>query len=209
MGCIQSKWAINFCVKGKIKRGPRFQALMQPRFSGQVCGSWRCQIKWKLLFGEHVQIPYQLWKIYWRGKWCCLRSACSSCKSEPEILLHARWSCRKSRNINQVWGPDFDGLRIAGNTLTSFADLFSLTSSNAVGLELFAMICWTIWNWRNKCRIKEATAPLDKLFDFAKQHLREFQQQCVKQILQQPPKNSVWKPLDPGLLKTNFDGLKI
>ncbi|KAK7858173.1 hypothetical protein CFP56_013818, partial [Quercus suber] len=68
----------------------------------------------------------------------------------------------------RVWGLDFDGLRIAGNTLTSFANLFSLTSSIAVGSELFAMICWTIWNRQNKCRMKEDTATLDKLFDLAK-----------------------------------------
>ena len=174
-------------------------------------GLWKLKVlnKWKFLFSKHVKIPCQLWKIYWRGKWRCLRSACSSYKSEPETVLHAVWSCRKSRNINQVWGPDFDGLRIAVNRLTSFAVLSRLTSSNAVGSELFAMICWTIWNRWNKCRMKEATAPLYKLFDLAKQHLREFQQRRVKQILQQPPKNSVWKQLDPGLHKTNFDGLKI
>ena len=69
------------------------------------------------------------------------------------------------------------------------------------------MVCLFMWNRRNKCRVKEAVAPLGKLSDLAKQHLQEFQDQHGKSVNKQPPKQSVWRPPDPSTLKTNFVGV--
>lgn len=69
------------------------------------------------------------------------------------------------------------------------------------------MVCLFIWNRRNKCRVKEAVAPLGKLSDLVKQHLQEFQVQHGKSVSKQPPKQSVWKPPDPSALKTILEVL--
>lgn len=71
---------------------------------------------------------------------------------------------------------------------------------------MFITQCWFLWNHRNKSRAKEPVTPLEKLTDLAQQYLQEFQQSHSKPIIKQPPKQTIWKPLDPSTLKTNFDG---
>ena len=67
------------------------------------------------------------------------------------------------------------------------------------------MICWFIWNRRNKIRVNEAVAPLEKIPELAQKHLADFQQFCAKPESKKLPRKVIWKPLDVGLLKTNFD----
>lgn len=42
--------------------------------------------------------------------------------------------------------------------------------------------------------------------DQAQQYLMEFQQTRSKPISKKLPKKNIWKPLDLGIVKTNFDG---
>ena len=48
--------------------------------------------------------------------------------------------------------------------------------------------------------------PLEKIADQAQQFLMEFQQTWSKPTSKKLPKKIIWKPPDPGTLKTNFDG---
>ena len=49
--------------------------------------------------------------------------------------------------------------------------------------------------------------PLEKIADQAQQYLMEFQQTRSKPTSNKLPKKIIWKPPDPGTLKTNFDGV--
>nr|POF23231.1 hypothetical protein CFP56_78738 [Quercus suber] len=51
---------------------------------------------------------------------------------------------------------------------------FWLALQNKKGAELFITYCWSIWNRRNKLRVKEAVIPLEKIADQAQQYLTEF-----------------------------------
>uniref|UniRef100_A0A7N2LN93 RNase H type-1 domain-containing protein n=1 Tax=Quercus lobata TaxID=97700 RepID=A0A7N2LN93_QUELO len=77
---------------------------------------------------------------------------------------------------------------------------------NPRGADVFTTICWFIWNQRNKIRVKDIVAPLEKTSDLAQQYLMEFQQLRSKPVTKKLPKKVIWKPPDAGLLKTNFDG---
>ena len=88
----------------------------------------------------------------------------------------------------------------------SFFDLFRWTLQNKDGAELFITYCWFIWNRRNKLRVKEVVTPLEKIADQAQHFLMEFQQTRSRPTSKKLPKKIIWKPPDPGTLKTNFDG---
>ena len=66
-----------------------------------------------------------------------------------------------------AWGTKFDELRIATNQALSFVDLFRLVLQNPRGAKGFIMVCGFIWNRRNKIRLNEAVAPLEKTSDLA------------------------------------------
>ena len=119
-------------------------------------------------------------------------------------MVHALWGCE---NIRVVWGTNFDELCNATNQFFSFFDLCRLTLQNQKGAELFITYYWFIWNRRNKIRVKETVMPLEKIADQAQQYLMEFQQIRSKPTSKKLPKKIIWKPPDPGTLKTNFDGV--
>ena len=87
-----------------------------------------------------------------------------------------------------------------------FFDLFRWTLQNKNGAELFITYCWFIWNRRNKLKVKEAVTPLEKIANQAQHFLMEFQQTRSRPTSKKLPKKIIWKPPDPGTLKTNFDG---
>ncbi|KAL0009143.1 hypothetical protein SO802_010645 [Lithocarpus litseifolius] len=68
------------------------------------------------------------------------------------------------------------------------------------------MVCWNLWNRRNKMRVEEVVWPLNKIAGVARRHLQEFQlvRRCPsKKVCAQRPR---WKPPDSGFVKANFDG---
>ncbi|KAK9993043.1 hypothetical protein SO802_022746 [Lithocarpus litseifolius] len=68
------------------------------------------------------------------------------------------------------------------------------------------MVCWNLWNRRNKLRVEEVVWPLNKIAGIARRHLQEFQsvRRCPsKKVCAQRPR---WKPPDSGFVKANFDG---
>ena len=78
---------------------------------------------------------------------------------------------------------------------------------NPYGAEGFIMVCWFIWNRRNKIRLNEAVISLEKTSDLAQKYLVDFQQHRVKLASKKLLRKVIWKPPDVGLLKTNFDGV--
>ena len=69
------------------------------------------------------------------------------------------------------------------------------------------MVCWFIWNRRNKIRLNEVVTSLEKTSDLAQKYLVDFQQHRVKLASKKLLRKVIWKPPDVGLLKTNFDGV--
>ncbi|KAK9997071.1 hypothetical protein SO802_021757 [Lithocarpus litseifolius] len=86
--------------------------------------------------------------------------------------------------------------------VSSFKDLLELVFCSSLNSEVFAMVCWNLWNRRNKMRVEEVVWPLNKIAGVARRHLQEFQLvQCCPS-----KKRPRWKPPDSGFEKANFDG---
>ena len=132
-----------------------------------------------------------------------LSNSCTSCNRVPETVIQALWGYEK---VKGAWDTNFDELRSATNQNLFIFDLFRLALQNPCGAEGFIMICWFIWNRRNKIRVNEAVATLEKIPELAQKHLADFQQLCVKPESKKLPRKVIWKPPDSALLKTNFDG---
>ena len=130
-----------------------------------------------------------------------LSNSCTSCNREPETVIHALWGCEK---VKGAQGTNFNELQSARNPF--FFNLFWLVLQNPRGAEGFIMICQFIWNQRNKIKVNEAVASLEKIPELAQKHLADFQQFCAKPESKKLPKKVIWKPPDAGLSKTNFDG---
>ena len=122
---------------------------------------------------------------------------------EEETVLHALWGCS---NVRLVWVKEFGGLNSKNLKLISSSNLFGLTASSTRGSKLFAMVCWSLWNRRNNCGNNEPVAPMEKIMSLAGQYLQDFQQKHSKHHAQKGPQKAVWKPLNAGTMKTNFDG---
>uniref|UniRef100_A0A7N2N0P5 Reverse transcriptase zinc-binding domain-containing protein n=1 Tax=Quercus lobata TaxID=97700 RepID=A0A7N2N0P5_QUELO len=85
-------------------------------------------------------------------------------------------------------------------------ELLELVVCSSLNSEVFAMVCWALWNRRNKMRVGEVVWPLTQVVGIARHHLQEFQQvrrYPSKKIRAQRPR---WKPPDTGWVKANFDG---
>ena len=132
-------------------------------------------------------------------------STCNLCKSYEETTCHALWLCEK---IQSVWSMSFCSLHSKFYRTHSFADLLKLflsSSQNAnLFANLFAMVCWTIWNKRNKAWVEEAVCPLNRLLEMTKQYLEEFHKVRIipqKKVRTQRPS---WKPPNRGNIKNNL-----
>ena len=132
-----------------------------------------------------------------------LSNRCIGCNRRSETVIHALWGCEK---VKGTWGTNFDELRSAMNQNLFFVDLFKLALQNPRGAEGFIMICWFIWNQRNKTRVNEFVAPLEKILELAQKYLADFQQLCAKPESKKLPRKVIWKAPDAALLKTNFGG---
>lgn len=74
---------------------------------------------------------------------------CERCNTHAETMIHALWGCNKVKNcwasspIQQVDYPD---------TITTFDTLvwWLWAHVSRETLEIFFVLCWGIWNVRNK-----------------------------------------------------------
>jgi len=129
-------------------------------------------------------------------------SICSHYNKELETTLHALWYCEK---ITPVWQQAFGVLNSIFYSLTFFVDLLDLVSSSHLNPNLFAMICWLIWQRRNKTQVREPVLPLANIAATTRDNLREFQSLQLKPHDTSRPRRKVWKPPDTNTCKTNFD----
>ena len=201
---------------GKYSMKLGYQLLCARESNGSASGSTN-EVNRKMWLGLwRLKVPNKVKTFVW---WACteslptlanlarrkvvLSNSCTSCNREPKSVIHALWGCEK---VKVAWGTNFDELRIATNQALSFVDLFRLVLQNPRGAKGFIMVCWFIWNRRNKIRLNEAVAPLEKTSDLAQKYLVDFQQQWAKSTSKKLSRKVIWKPPDTGLLKTNFDG---
>lgn len=91
----------------------------------------------------------------------------------------------------------------------NFLDLYGRMVSKSAKSDLFAIIVWHIWVYRNKTRLKEQVVPLDKIRDTAQTYLHLFKASRDSQCRNKPRttvKKCRWKPPKLGKYILNFDG---
>ena len=131
---------------------------------------------------------------------------CCKCNLEAEDGYHALWDCPE---LTAIWEADTLWLFCRSKKFSNFYELAHFVLQNGKEPDLFAVIAWTIWSWRNQLRTSSKPFPLSQVLSSAKQMLQEFiQVQPVAQTQLSPiqrlrPK---WEPPPPQLLKINFDG---
>lgn len=67
-------------------------------------------------------------------------------------------------------------------------------------------MAWTMWSRCNKARCNERCPPLNKVLDFARFYLLEFQSSLCGQDRWPNPAKAKWKPPSSSTIKVNFDG---
>ena len=97
-------------------------------------------------------------------------AVCQRCSDGMEDVLHSLWSCDK---LKAVWEKDFGWAVRSGNSLNS-SKLLKLIQSKPHSVALFAAIAWSVWYHKNKTRLNETTLPLEKITDFARDYIRDF-----------------------------------
>ena len=98
-------------------------------------------------------------------------SMCNHCHVGEETVLHALWSCEA---VCPVWCSHFPAIPSEFNRANSFRDLLELVVGSSQNFEVFAMVCWALWNRRKKLRTGEVVWPLNQLVGVARRHLQEF-----------------------------------
>ena len=130
-------------------------------------------------------------------------SVCNLCQKASEDTFHAVWGCD---TVQSVWQPSFAWLQNQNNQLKTISDLVGIVLSGSARLDVFAMVAWSVWCYRNKIRCNEQTVPVNRVFDTTVVILTEFQQKFPghgPKLKQSPAR---WKPPATGELKANFDG---
>uniref|UniRef100_A0A7N2L779 RNase H type-1 domain-containing protein n=1 Tax=Quercus lobata TaxID=97700 RepID=A0A7N2L779_QUELO len=123
-----------------------------------------------------------------------------------EDVLHSLWSCDK---LKAVWEKDFGWAVRSGNSLNSFSKLLKLIQSKPHSVALFAATAWSVWYHKNKTRLNETTLPLEKITDFARDYIRDF-----NNLIKIPPCSRYavqrrWCPPVPDYWKVNFHGIGV
>ncbi|KAK7812952.1 hypothetical protein CFP56_006110 [Quercus suber] len=83
-------------------------------------------------------------------------------------VLHALWSCE---TICSVWCSCFLALPSEFSRVNSFRDLLELLVCSSLNSEVFAMVCWALWNCRNKMRVGKVVWLLNQVAGVVQHHL--------------------------------------
>jgi hypothetical protein len=102
---------------------------------------------------------------------------CEICGETEEDVIHALWSCNQLQPVwdNEVWAQSFR------NTLVlDFAELLSkvLQHGRNAEPETFIMICWALWQRRNKIRIHQEVGPINQVGPKARCYLEEYNREA-------------------------------
>ncbi|CAL8167914.1 unnamed protein product [Prunus armeniaca] len=176
---------------------------------------------WKKLWS--LQVPNKIKFFLWRCIWGFLPSRknlyhkkilnspiCPRCGKKVESVIHAIWACSEVKAIWSLspWSANRHEWRI-----TSFKDLWQavIVVSSKQEVDLFAFLCWDIWNDRNNLLFQGRSLESVSVFNKALAYQTEFYSVTLAPICshnrQGPSQSSVnWHaPLD-GQYKINVDG---
>uniref|UniRef100_A0A2N9HR00 RRM domain-containing protein n=1 Tax=Fagus sylvatica TaxID=28930 RepID=A0A2N9HR00_FAGSY len=132
---------------------------------------------------------------------------CENCRNSPEDVLHAVWSCPE---LTAVWDKEPWLHCLRASPIMDFADLLSkvLDLGTQQNTEVFSIICWSLWQRRNKQRLHQVVEGIDQLTTKARAYLDEY----VGSIEPLPPdeststRDSKWQPSSRHNFKVNYDG---
>jgi hypothetical protein len=131
---------------------------------------------------------------------------CEICSETEEDAIHAFWSCKQ---IQPVWDNEMWSQSIRNTTVMDFADLLSkvLHLGRNSEPETFIIICWALWQRRNKIRIHQEVDPINQVGPKAKCYLEEFNRESDHSN-SQPQATSAMRWMPPKMLryKINYDG---
>ena len=96
---------------------------------------------------------------------------CDHYQSHLEDMLHALWLCPC---LTKVWESDIVWRFRSTESLTDFQKLVLHVEEAGLGLELFSMIVWLLWQRRNQVRVGTPTIPLSQIVTRAQQQLQDF-----------------------------------
>ena len=99
------------------------------------------------------------------------KATCDHCQSHPEDVLHALWLCPC---LTKVCESDIVWRFRSTESLTDFQKLVLHVEEAGLGLELFSMIVWLLWQRRNQVRVGTPTIPLGQIVTRAQQQLQDF-----------------------------------
>ena len=122
-------------------------------------------------------------------------------------MLHALRLCP---SLTEVWDSDIVWRFRSTESLTDFQKLVLYVEESGLGLELFSMIVWLLWQRRNQVRVSIPTTPLGQIVTQAQQQLQDFYRvQPVKIASVNPNHHSTttWNPPHAPSLKVTYDGV--
>ncbi|KAI5351689.1 hypothetical protein L3X38_004580 [Prunus dulcis] len=187
----------------------------------QGCSTQDGTLLWKKLWS--LQVPNKIKFFLWRCIWGFLPTRqnlyhkkilnspiCPRCGKKVESVIHAIWACSEVKAIWSLspWSANRHEWRI-----TSFKELWQavIVVSSKKEVNLFAFLCWDIWNDRNNLLFQGRSLESVSVFNKALAYHTEFYSVNLAPICshnrQGPSQSSVnWHaPLD-GQYKINVDG---
>ena len=85
---------------------------------------------------------------------------CDRCRVAVEDTLHALWSCSE---VDIVWANQTLWDFHCSMEFDNIKQLVSWMIKEGKQLELFAYTAWTVWNQRNKVRVRVPTTALHQI----------------------------------------------
>uniref|UniRef100_A0A2N9GNK1 RNase H type-1 domain-containing protein n=1 Tax=Fagus sylvatica TaxID=28930 RepID=A0A2N9GNK1_FAGSY len=134
-------------------------------------------------------------------------TTCEICGETKEDAIHALWSCKQIQPVwdNEMWTQPF-----RNTTAMDFADLLSkvLHLGRNSKPKTFIIICWALWQRRNKIRIHQEVDPINQVGPKAKCYLEEYNRE-TDHSNSQPQAAPAMRWMPPKMLryKINYDGV--
>ena len=98
---------------------------------------------------------------------------CDGCGDHSESVLHALWLCDQVRS---AWMSDPGFSFLVRAKCRSFMELLEVLIAHGLSfrIALFAVVVWSLWQYRNRMRERQSVWPLHELGDRARALLVEF-----------------------------------
>ena len=94
-------------------------------------------------------------------------TTCELCDKKEEDTIHALWSCKQ---LQSVWDTEVWIQPLRNSSMVDFADLLSkvLHLGRDSEPETFIIICWALWQRRNKIRLQQEVDSINQVGPKAK-----------------------------------------